>query len=461
MNTADVVALCAAPMRSSRSTAANGIASWWKFLGRDRLPVRAGIDSLVPDDGDSARDCATDAPRDPAGSRAAQPPDAQSGSTKGGVPVAVLKTLDLTHDAICVRSMSGVIEHWNPAAERLYGWTADQAVGRVSHALFKTVFPEPLDQIEAEMLRTDRWEGELLQMLKDGTRVTVASRWSVWRDDAYAPVAVLESSRDISERRRAERERAGLEERLRQAEKLAAIGRFAGGIAHDFNSVLSGILAFGEMLVDEAADNSSCKRYAQNVCTAATRGRRLVDQILAYSRNQRGQRSPTDVCRTMAETLQLVSGSLPGSVALHTAIPDAPLIVMGDATQLHQVVMNLCTNAIHAMKSGGPLRVTVEPVNACAGEAVSHGTLAPRRYARISVEDGGCGMDAATLARIFEPFFTTKEVGRGTGLGLALVDAIVTDHGGAIDVKSRPGKGSTFSIYLPMADARRTVVATA
>jgi len=456
MNTADVIALCAAPMRSSRSTAANRPASWWKFLGRDRLPVRAGIDSFVPDDGDSARDCATDAPRDPAGSRAAQPPVAKSGNTKGGVPVAVLKMLDLTYDAICFRSMSGVIEHWNCAAERLYGWTADQAVGRVSHALFKTVFPEPLDRIEAEMLRTGRWEGELVHMLKDGTRVTVASRWSVWRDDASAPVAVLECNRDISERRRAETERARLEERLRQAEKLEAIGRFAGGIAHDFNSVL--ILAFGEMLVDEAADNSSCKRHAQNVCTAATRGRRLVDQILAYSRNQRGQRSPTDVCRTMAETLQLVSGSLPGSVALHTAIPDAPLIVMGDATQLHQVVMNLCTNAIHAMKSGGPLRVTVEPVDACAGEAVSHGTLAPRSYARISVEDGGCGMDAATLARIFEPFFTTKEVGRGTGLGLALVDAIVTDHGGAIDVKSRPGEGSTFSIYLPMADAAKGVV---
>ena len=437
MNAADVIALGVAPLLASPPSSDNGPTSLWSFpFRRLREPVRRRLHWFVPE-----------------GHRM-RPENNPS-------PAANVNVLDLTHDAICVRSMDGVIEYWNRAAEGLYGWRADEAAGRVSHALFKTVFPVPLDRIEAELLRTGCWEGELVHARKDGTHVTVASRWILQRDARSMPLAIVEIDHDNTERKHAEAERTRLEERLRRAEKMAAIGRFAGGIAHDFNSVLSGILAFGEMLVDEAADNSSCKRYAQNVCTAATRGRRLVDQILAYSRNQRGQRSPTDVCRTMAETLQLVSGSLPGSVALHTAIPDAPLIVMGDATQLHQVVMNLCTNAIHAMKSGGPLRVTVEPVNACAGEAVSHGTLAPRRYARISVEDGGCGMDAATLARIFEPFFTTKEVGRGTGLGLALVDAIVTDHGGAIDVKSRPGEGSTFSIYLPMADARRTVVATA
>ena len=134
---------------------------------------------------------------------------------------------------------------------------------------------------------------------------------------------------------------------------------------------------------------------------------------------------------------------------------------MGDATQLHQIVMNLCSNAIHAMKAGGPLRVAVAPLDVGADRALSHGTLKPGRYVRLSVEDGGCGMDEATLARIFEPFFTTKEVGRGTGLGLALVYAIVTDFGGAIDVKSVPDEGSTFSIYLPMADEPNAAVAAA
>jgi len=379
--------------------------------------------------------------------------DAKSASANGVMGAGALEILDLSHDAICVRSMSGVIQYWNRAAERLYGWTVDDAVGRVSHALFKTVFPDTLDRIEAELMLAGRWEGELVHMLKNGSRVTVASRWSMLRGDASMPIAILECNSDISAWRRLESERARFEERLRQAEKLAAIGRFASGIAHDFNSVLSGILAFGEMLLDEAAENTSGKRHAQNVLTAAMRGRHLVHQILAYSRNERGQRTPTDVCRTVAETLQLVCSSLPESVKLDSTIPDVPLVVMGDATQLHQVVTNLCTNAVQAMPSGGSLHVAVEPVDVGADYAVSHGTLVPRRYVRMGVDDRGCGIDEATLARIFEPFFTTKERGRGTGLGLALVYAIVTDLDGAIDVKSVPARGSTFSIYIPMADA--------
>jgi len=270
-----------------------------------------------------------------------------------------------------------------------------------------------------------------------------------------------ELNREIAERKRAEAERMKLEERLRQAEKMEAIGRFASGIAHDFNNVLGPILAYGEMLFDEAPETTSRRRHAQNVLTAATRGRDLVEQILAYTRSQRGKRAPTDVCRIVAETLELVRSSLPQSISLHPTIPDEPLVVMGDATQLHQVVMNLCSNAIHAMKAGGALRVAVTPLDVGADCPLSHATLKPGAYVCLYVEDGGCGMDAATLARIFEPFFTTKEVGCGTGLGLALVHAIVADFGGAIDVKSIPGEGSTFAIYLPLADVTEGVVAAA
>ena len=267
-----------------------------------------------------------------------------------------------------------------------------------------------------------------------------------------------ELSREIAERKRTEAERVKLEERLRQAEKMEAIGRFASGIAHDFNGILGGILAYGEMLCDEAPESTPRKRYAQNVLTAATRGRDLVDQILAYTRSQRGKRTPTDVCRTVVETLELVRSTLPASISLHPAIPDAPLVVLGDATRLHQVLMNLCSNASHAMTGGGRLRIDIMPLEICADCALSHGTLPPDRYVRISVEDGGCGMDEATLARIFEPFFTTKEAGRGTGLGLALVYAIVTDFGGVIDVKSAPGEGTTFAIYLPLATSLAPVL---
>jgi PAS domain S-box-containing protein len=258
---------------------------------------------------------------------------------------------------------------------------------------------------------------------------------------------------DVTERKWAEVERVRLEQRLRQGEKMEAVGRFAGGIAHDFNNVLAGILAYGEMLFEETAAGSLPKRYAHNVLTAATRGRALVEQILAYSRSQRGKRAPIDIAAVVAETFELVRGSLPASIRLEASVPELPLVVIGDATQLHQVVMNLCSNAIQAMNGGGSLRVALEAVDVSTERGFSHGALRPGRYVRLTVEDSGSGMDEATLSHIFEPFFTTKELGRGTGLGLSLVYAIVTDSGGAIDVKSVLTQGSTFAIYLPRSDA--------
>jgi PAS domain S-box-containing protein len=285
---------------------------------------------------------------------------------------------------------------------------------------------------------------------KDGERVAVLLAGATFEGSSEQGVAFI---LDLTERKAAEAERARLGQRLRQAEKMEAIGRLAGGIAHDFNNVLAGILAYGDMLFEEAPADSARKRYAQNVLTAATRGRALVDQILTYSRTQRGKLVPTNVCRIVTETLELVRGSLPANIHLDASPPQSPLVVVGDATQLHQVVMNLCSNAIQAMSAGGTLRVVLEVAGIEAPRALSHGTLRPGHHLCLTVEDSGSGMDETTLARIFEPFFTTKEVGRGTGLGLSLVDAIVADLAGAIDVKSAPNQGSTFAIYLPLADA--------
>jgi nitrogen-specific signal transduction histidine kinase len=258
--------------------------------------------------------------------------------------------------------------------------------------------------------------------------------------------------RDIDERKQAEAERARLEQRLRQAEKMEAVGRLAGGIAHDFNNILGGILGYAEMLAESAPPGSPLKRYADNVLTGASRASGLVEQILSYSRSQRGQRVPVDLGGIVAETLELVRGSLAPAITLEAELPSAPLYVVGDETQLHQVTMNLCTNAIHAMGEGGALRLTLEPVDVAAERTLAHTTLRAGAYACLTVEDTGSGMDQATLTRVFEPFFTTKEVGKGTGLGLSLVYGIVTDSGGAIDVTSAPGRGSRFAIYLPRVD---------
>jgi signal transduction histidine kinase len=254
---------------------------------------------------------------------------------------------------------------------------------------------------------------------------------------------------EITERKHAQGEREQLEQRLRQAEKMEAVGRLAAGIAHDFNNVLAGVFAYGEMLIEETPEQSPLKRYAKNVLIAAMRGRALVEQILAYSRSQLGKRAPLDIGQVVAETLELLHGSLPAAIRLEASAPQLPLVVIGDATQLHQVVMNLCSNAIQAMSEGGTLRVALEAAELPAQRTVSNGTLRPGPYVRLTVEDSGSGMDAATLAHIFEPFFTTKEIGRGTGLGLSLVYAIVGDAGGAIDVRSILRQGSTFTIYLP------------
>src|SRR5207253_6286826 len=263
--------------------------------------------------------------------------------------------------------------------------------------------------------------------------------------------ALVANFRDITERKAAEEERARLGQRLRQAERMEAVGRLAGGIAHDFNNILGGILGYSEMLAEQTPEGP-LRRYANNVLTAANRARGLVDQILAYSRSQRGEHVAIDLGRVVAETLDLVRGSLPPGILLEGHVPTTPVHVVGDTTQLHQVLMNLCTNAIQAMGEAGTLRVTLETLDTREPRSLPHGALQPGAYATLSIADSGSGMDEATIARIFEPFFTTKEVGKGTGLGLSLVYGIVTDSGGAIDVASRVGQGSTFTIFLPRVD---------
>jgi PAS domain S-box-containing protein len=354
----------------------------------------------------------------------------------------------------------------SPSVERVLGYTPEEFIKQSKQSPLNLVH---LDYVQHTL---DAWT----QLLQDPDHVSTSEvmarhkdgswRWieSTTRNLLHEPSvqALVTNYRDITERKRAQAERERLEQRLRQAEKMEAVGRLAGGIAHDFNNVLAGVLAYGEMLFEEAPEHSPLKRYAQNVLNAASRGRELVEQILAYSRSQRGKREPIDAAHVVSETLELIRGSLPARIRLEAGAPDSPQAVIGDATQLHQVVMNLCSNAIHAMSAGGgTLRVRLDTADVSAEQTLSHGALGPGRYVALVVEDTGSGMDAATVARIFEPFFTTKEVGQGTGLGLSLVYAIVTDSGGAIDVKSAPKQGSTFTIYLTRADVALAVTEAA
>jgi PAS domain S-box-containing protein len=258
---------------------------------------------------------------------------------------------------------------------------------------------------------------------------------------------------DITQRKLAESERLRLEQRLRHAEKLEALGTMAGGIAHDFNNILGSILGYGDMAVHGAPEGSALKRYTTNVMTAANRAKNLVDQILTYSRSGRGRREAVDLRALLEETAELVRASLPEGVHLDVHLGAADATVLADPTQLHQVLMNLCTNGIQAMRAGGRLTGGLEAVDTASERALSHGVLAAGHHLRLWVHDTGCGIPAQVLPRIFEPFFTTKDPGAGTGLGLALVQGIVGDLGGTLHVLSSPGVGSTFEVYLPRSEA--------
>ncbi|MFO1253294.1 MAG: ATP-binding protein [Inhella sp.] len=255
---------------------------------------------------------------------------------------------------------------------------------------------------------------------------------------------------DITERKHAESQHQQLEAQLRQAQKMEAIGTLAGGIAHDFNNILASILGYGEMAQRAAPEGTAQRRHLDAVLAAAQRAKSLVERILAFSRAGLGQRVPVHVQSVVIEALETLQSNLPAGVRLQSQLQAGDAGVLGDPTQIHQVVLNLCLNAAQALKSEGQIQVRLD-VHEAATPLPVHGTPLPAgRYLRLAVEDEGAGIPEALLARIFDPFFTTKAVGVGTGLGLSLVHGIVADLGGGIAVRSQEGVGSCFTIYLPL-----------
>ena len=245
--------------------------------------------------------------------------------------------------------------------------------------------------------------------------------------------------------------------RLRQAEKMEAVGRLAGGIAHDFNNILGAILGYGE-LAQKGLEGRAVRRHVDQVMQAGARGKELVERILAFSRSGMGERAPVHVQSVVEEALEILAASLAPNLRLEQRLDAGDLAVVGDATQLHQVAMNLCTNALQAMEHGGVITVVLNRAAVSERRTLSHGTLSPGPHVRLTVSDTGSGIPPAVLERMFDPFFTTKAVGEGTGLGLSLVHGIVADFGGAIDVTTQAGAGTTFAVWLPAAGETARVI---
>jgi len=355
----------------------------------------------------------------------------------------------------------------SPKMKMLYGHSADSEIKTRSAWLAQVVIhPDDRPRFDAALKNhfeglTPRYECEYRVRHPDGDWHWLHARGRCLRDSAGKPVRFVGSTSDVTAQKLAEIDKEKLEAQLRQSQKMEAIGTLAGGIAHDFNNILGAILGYGELAHQHSAEGSPLRRYLDNVMHAAERAQTLIERILGFSRSGLGDRAPVNVQLVIEETLELLEASLPAGIRLESRIEAGNSAVIGDATYLHQVAMNLCTNAIQAMERGGVLRVILECAEVNEPRTLSRGSLAPGRYVRLIVSDTGAGIPTAALDRIFDPFFTTKGVGQGTGLGLSLVHGIVSDLGGAIDVTSKTGEGASFEIWLPVAGETAMPVAEA
>src|ERR1700687_3252187 len=327
----------------------------------------------------------------------------------------------------------------SPQMKLLHGRGADASV-TTREAWLATVGIHP-----------DRFETEYRVRHPDGEWHWLQVRGRCMRDASGKVHRFAGSAIDVTARKNAEAEKERLEIQLRQSQKMEAMGTLAGGIAHDFNNILGAILGYGELAQKAAAEGSVVRRYLDNVMHAGGRAKALVERILAFSRSGMGERGPINVQSVIEETLELLAASLPLGVSLTNRLEAGDAAIVGDTTQLHQVAMNLCTNALQAMKNGGVLEVVLDRTGVAQSRTMSHGNLVPGPYVRLCVSDTGSGIPPHVLDRMFDPFFTTKGVGEGTGLGLSLVHRIVADLGGVIDVRTTVGRGTTFTIWLPTA----------
>jgi len=266
---------------------------------------------------------------------------------------------------------------------------------------------------------------------------------------------LLQNQNIILEKKVEERTKslAHSERQLQQAMKLQAIGTLAGGIAHDFNNILSPIIGYTELTMDDIPEDSQARKYLEKILKATNRAKELVQQILMFSRQDCQERKPLKVQNLIKEALKLLRATIPATVEINCDVGEDCGPIMGDPTQIHQVIMNLCTNAYHAMQeTGGSLDVSLKEIDISYNQTMERLGMKLGKHLQLTVKDAGHGMEPEVLERIFEPYYTTKEKGKGTGLGLSVIDGIVKNHGGDITVSSQPGKGTVFNIYLPVID---------
>jgi len=362
--------------------------------------------------------------------------------------------IDTSEDAIIAKSLDGIITAWNRGAERSYGYTAEEAVGRPIHMI---VPDDRSDEITDILKRISRGESiehyESVRVTKDGRHLNVSITVSPLRGPNGEITGASAIARDITAQRKAE-------EQLRQAQKMEAVGRLAGGVAHDFNNVLGIIHACTEFLRDRIDSAAETSLYLENIDKATERGAALTRQLLAFSRKQMIKPVLLDLNDRLKEIGKLLRPLMGDDVEILMVPHSRSAVIEADPGQIDQIVMNLAVNARDAMPRGGRFILETDAVEFDEDFSQRHQPQAPGKYVMLAVSDNGIGMDKATVSRIFEPFYTTKEPGKGTGLGLATVYGIVQQSGGHIWVYSEPGRGTTFKVYLPSAEAKLASMST-
>jgi PAS domain S-box-containing protein len=354
--------------------------------------------------------------------------------------------IEQSSEAIIITDPRGDIQYVNPAVEALTGRPPVVFLGQPLAAVLEDKLAcEAFISMSANAPAGEGWYGRTETQVASGTATIAHTRIDPIRNHKGEVISYVCMQRDITHETR-------MEAQLRQAQKMEAIGTLASGIAHDFNNILTGLIGHAELAGKEVPAESRTKERIDHILTASLRARDLINQILTYTRQNEKEHRSIEIGLIVKEALKLLQSTLPAEIDIHDEITRESGYVLGDPSELHQVVLNLCTNAAHAMQpKGGKLSLEVKNSHLDTQMRVTTGELSPGAYTCLSIADTGHGMDPDTIERIFEPYFTTKEQGEGTGLGLAVTHGVVTRLGGQIDIKSRPGEGARFDIYLPRA----------
>jgi two-component system, cell cycle sensor histidine kinase and response regulator CckA len=350
--------------------------------------------------------------------------------------------LEKARDAISAFDMSGNVIYWNPSAEAMTGYTAEEAMGR---NLASELYPGNLNVLSEawETIRTENeWSGELRQRSKDGGELLVESRWTLVRDNIGNPRSVLVINTDVTERKR-------LETQFLRTQRMESIGSLVGGIAHDLGNLLVPVLLGVQVLEKRFEGEANTLRTLEMIGRSAQRGADMVRQVLAFARGVEGERVPLRPERVIHEVERITEETFPPDVEVDVRSPEDLWMIKGDTTQVQQVIMNLCVNARDAMPEGGRLRISAENVHVDQEYVRSNIEAKRGPHVCLKISDTGTGIPSSVLDKMFEPFFTTKPTGKGTGLGLSTVYSIVKSHGGFVNVLTSEGEGTTFSVFFP------------